>query len=58
MLLLVVVKEALGDMQITDDNKGNKTTMMRGDKDEDNNMTKTPQRQIDNDMIQTTIKCE
>ena len=45
-----VVKEALGD-QMTDDNKGNQTTMMRGDKDDNNNVMKTLQLQNDNDMI-------
>ena len=50
MLSLEVVKEALGD-QMTDDNKGNQTTMMRGDKDDDNNAMKTMKRQNDNDMI-------
>jgi len=50
MLSLGVVKEALGD-QMTDDNKGNKTTMMRGDKYDYNNAMKTPQRQDSHDMI-------
>ena len=51
MLSLGVVEEALGD-QMTDDNKGrNQTTMMRGEKDDDNNAMKTLQRQNDNDMI-------
>ena len=50
MLSLGVVKEELGD-QMTDDNKGNQTTMMRGDKYDDNNAMKTLQRQNDNDMI-------
>ena len=50
-LSLGVVKEALGDMQMTDDNEGNHTAMMRGDKDDDNNAMKTPQRRIDDDMI-------
>jgi hypothetical protein len=50
MLSLGVVEEALGD-QMTDDNKGNQITMMRGDKDDNNNMMKTLQRQNDNDMI-------
>ena len=50
MLSLGVVKEALGD-QMTDDNKGNQTTMMIGDKDDNNNAMKTLQRQSDNDMI-------
>ena len=51
MLSLGVVKEALGD-QMTDDNKGNQTTMMRGDKDDNNkNTMNTLQRQNDNDMI-------
>ena len=45
MLSLGVMKEALGD-QMTDDNKGNQTTMMRGDKDDSNNAMKTLQRKM------------
>ena len=50
-LSLGAVKEALGEMQMTDDSKDNKTPMMRGDRDDDNNAVNTPQRQDDNDMI-------
>ena len=50
MLSLGAVKEALGD-QMTDDNKGDQTKMMRGDKDDDNKAMKTLQWQNDNGMI-------